>query len=93
MAGLDGIENKIEPPAIVSGNIFTMTKEQRDELHMESLPETLLDAVTELEKDDFMKDVLGSFIAEKYIAAKKDEWNRYRAQVTDWELKEYLYKF
>ncbi len=93
MAGLDGIENKIEPPAIVSGNIFTMTKEQRDDLHMESLPETLLDAVTELEKDDFMKDVLGSFIAEKYITAKKDEWNRYRAQVTDWELKEYLYKF
>lgn len=38
MAGLDGIENKIEPPAIVSGNIFTMTKEQRDDLHMESLP-------------------------------------------------------
>ena len=32
-------------------------------------------------------------ISEKYIAAKKAEWQKYRSQVTEWEINEYLYKF
>ena len=49
-------------------------------------------AVEELEKDDYIKSVLGGHITEKYLEAKKAEWADYRAQVTEWEIEKYLYK-
>ena len=90
MAGLDGIVNQIEPPAYVNGNIFTMTEEEREALGIRRMPATLLEPLEELEKDTFIKEVLGSHVAEKYIAAKKEEWYRYSTQVSEWELQEYL---
>lgn len=92
-AGLDGIINKIEPPESVDCNIYAMTDEERQRLNIDSLPGTLLEAVNELEQDTFIQEVLGEHIAQNYIKAKKEEWHRYRAQVTDWEIQEYLYKF
>ena len=50
------------------------------------------EAVEELEKDDYIKNVLGGHITEKYLEAKKAEWADYRAQVTEWEIEKYLYK-
>ena len=29
-------------------------------------------------------------LAEKYIAAKKEEYRQYRAQITEWEIQKYL---
>ena len=57
------------------------------------MPETLGEAIEEFEKDDFLKAVLGRHVYTKYLEAKKEEWNEFRYQVTDWELGEYLYKF
>ncbi len=90
MAGLDGIVNQIEPPECVNGNLFTMTREEREALKVERLPENLLEALNELEKDEYIKDVLGSHVAEKYIAAKKEEWYQYCTQVSSWEIQKYL---
>ncbi len=90
MAGLDGIENQIEPPECVNGNLFAMTKEEREALGLERLPENLLEALEELEKDEYIKNVLGSHVAEKYIAAKKEEWYQYCVQVSAWEIQKYL---
>ena len=53
----------------------------------------MIEAVEELEKDEFIRETLGEHVANKYIEAKKEEWNRYRAQVTDWEINEYLNRF
>ena len=92
-AGLDGILNKIEPPAGVNANIFAMTEEERCRNHIDKLPGTLMEAVEELEKDTFICEVLGEHIANQYIAAKKDEWYKYRTQVSEWEIQEYLYKY
>lgn len=93
MAGLDGIRNQIEPPESVDRNIFDMSEEERKELGIEALPGTLIEAIVEMEKDTFVQEVLGKHVSERYIAAKKAEWHRYRSQVTDWEINEYLYKF
>lgn len=93
MAGLDGIQNKIEPPKCVTKNIFAMSEEEREALEIDMLPGNLLIAVEELEKDPFILDVLGKDIASKYISAKKAEFARYRAQVSAWEINEYLYKY
>lgn len=92
-AGLDGIANRIEPPKSVDCNIFDLSAAERKERQIESLPETLADAIEELEKDDFIKQVLGEHVTEKYLEAKKHEWRRYREQVSEWEIQEYLYKF
>lgn len=92
MAGLEGIRNHIEPPASVDRNIFEMSEEERREMNIEALPGTLIEAVNEMEQDAFVQEVLGKHVAEHYIAAKKAEWHRYRSQVTDWEINEYLYR-
>ncbi len=92
MAGLEGIRNHIEPPASVDRNIFEMSEEERREMNIKALPGTLIEAVNEMEQDAFVQEVLGKHVAEHYIAAKKAEWHRYRSQVTDWEINEYLYR-
>jgi glutamine synthetase len=91
-AGLDGIENKIVPPTIVKENIFEMEDAQKEALGIESLPGNLYEAIEEFEKDSYIKDTLGAHITEKYVEAKKAEWAAYCAQVTPWEIDEYLYK-
>lgn len=91
-AGLDGIRNQIMPPASIDHNIFEMTKEQKMEEGIDSLPRNLLEAIHELEKDTLIQDVLGEQFAQRYIKAKKSEWSRYCQQVTEWELEEYLYR-
>lgn len=92
-AGLDGIRNRIMPPASVDRNIFSMTEEERKSLQIEEIPGTLIEAVGELEKDAFIRSVLGEHISAKYVEAKKKEWEAYRSQVTDWEIQAYLNKF
>lgn len=91
-AGLDGIRNQITPPDAVTENVFEMQLQQRAKLGIESLPGDLEQAVEELEKDDYIKNVLGGHITEKYLEAKRAEWADYRAQVTEWEIEKYLYK-
>ena len=92
-AGLDGIRKKTEPPKSVDCDIFAMNEDERRLLGIRKLPETLPEAVAELEKDGVIREALGSHAVNKYIEEKKEEWNRYRSQVTDWETREYLYRF
>ncbi|MCM1123899.1 MAG: type I glutamate--ammonia ligase [Eubacterium sp.] len=89
-AGLDGIVNQITPPDSVEGNIFRMSEEERQKKGIEEIPGTLIEAIYSMEADGFIKDVLGEHVYHKYIKAKKEEWFRYRMQVTDWEVNEYL---
>lgn len=92
-AGLEGIAKKTEPPKSVDCNIFAMTDEERSRLQIEQLPSTLIEAVEEMKKDTFVCETLGRHLAEKYIQAKEAEWNKYRSQVSEWEIQEYLYRY
>lgn len=92
-AGLDGIKNHMELPEPVVQNIYAMDEETIKELGIDHLPETLGEAIDEFEEDVFLKNVLGDHIFYKYLEAKKEEWNVFRSQVTDWEIGEYLYKY
>ena len=91
-AGLDGIRNKIDPPAEVPENIYELDEDEREKRGIESLPADLHAAIREMKKDAFIQDVLGKHITGKYIEAKEAEWMQYRTQVTGWEIEEYLYK-
>ena len=92
-AGLDGIKNKITPPENIQKNIFHMTEEEKEQLHIKSLPTNLYDAVCAMERDAFICEILGEHISNVYIGSKKDEWNRYCKAVTEWEVDTYLDKF
>lgn len=92
-AGLDGIKQEMEPPKSVDVNLFAMTEEQMDALEIEQLPETLGEALEAFEHSSFVRKVLGDHVYTKYLAAKSAEWKKFRAEVTDWEVEEYLYKF
>ena len=89
-AGMDGIKNRIEPGEPVSKNIYTMSKEEKESLDIESLPSTLNEALLELDKDKVVKSALTDHILENYIEAKREEWETYRIQVHQWELDRYL---
>ncbi|MST74310.1 type I glutamate--ammonia ligase [Roseburia sp. MUC/MUC-530-WT-4D] len=91
-AGLDGIRNQITPPDAISANVFELTTEEKEKLAIEAIPEDLNAAMEELKKDTFIREVLGEHIVTKYVEAKHEEWVHYRAQVTKWEIDEYLYK-
>jgi len=91
-AGLDGIKNKLMPPESVDKNIYAMTKIEREELGLRSLPTNLDEALRALDNSDFIKNVLGEHLCEKYIEAKRSEWDTYRTQVTQWEIDQYLYR-
>lgn len=91
-AGLDGIRNRIEPPAPIEKNIYEMRLDEKEAEGIEALPATLDEAIDELEKDEYILNVLGTHISRNYIAAKRAEWDAYTSQVTDWEIEQYLYK-
>ena len=91
-AGLDGIENQIEPPERITKNLFEMSKKQLEADGIELLPDSLIDAVKAMQEDTFIRKVLGGHIADTFIQSKKEEWSEYKRHVSDWELEHYLYK-
>jgi glutamine synthetase len=93
MAGLDGIENKIAPPPPTDKNIFEMTEEELKAEGITPLPKDLYEAISEMEKSKLLRETLGEHIFNKYIDAKKKEWNNYIIQVTPWELEHYLTRY
>lgn len=91
-AGLDGIKRGLEIPPSVEGNVFELTKKELEAQGIEAIPSNLSKACHYFEDDEFMKQVLGEHVHAKYLHAKREEWNRFREQVTAWEIEEYLYK-
>lgn len=92
-AGLDGIENKIDPPASTDMNIFEMSEKDRKDSGILCLPQNLKEAIDETKKSEFVKEILGPHVFEKYIVAKELEWYNYRTRVTQWEIDNYLTKY
>jgi len=92
-AGLDGIKRGLTPPDPVEGNIYHMTTAERLEKGIGSLPGSLAEAILALEQDPVILEALGPHVTDRYLEAKKIEWDVYRSQITPWELQEYLLKY
>ncbi len=92
-AGLDGIRRGLTPPDPVDANIYQLTAEERETAGIDSLPNSLHNAIEVMQRDELVMGVLGSHIAECYIDAKLKDWSDYRAQVTPWELEKYFIQF
>lgn len=72
-AGLDGIKNKLTPPAPVDRNIYVMNKEERIEEGIVDLPATLDQALDQLKADEVIVSGLGEHIFEHFVEAKEIE--------------------
>ena len=77
-AGLDGIENGIDPGEPSTGSMYETSAEDRKKMGIETLPANLLDATRELEEDEVLRDALGKAGDEDYvdyfIRCKRREW-------------------
>ena len=93
LAGLEGIKYNLEPPKCIDKNIFALNREERKRENIESLPESLHEAVAYMQKSDLVKEALGKNTFEYYIRAKEVEWDNYRTQVHQWEITSYLSKY
>jgi len=89
-AGLEGIEKKYEPPPPVERNVFEMTEQERLDKGIGTLPGSLFEAVKLTENSELVRKALGEHVFNTFIQNRKVEWDRYRSQVTDYELKQYL---
>ena len=88
-AGLDGIENQIDPGEPNLGNLYEKPLQEIIKTGIEILPQSLKEAVHELKQDEVIRGALGP-IAEEFIDLKFKEWETYDRQVTPWEVSEYL---
>lgn len=89
-AGLAGIKNKYELPPVVEHDTYHMTETELAAQDILSLPGDLFGAARATSKSQLVRDILGDELFEKFLANKFAEWDRYRIQVTDYELKTYL---
>ncbi len=89
-AGLEGIEKGYEIPDPIEENVYEMTEAERTKRGIGTLPASLMEAIILTEKSEIVRKALGDHVFEAFIQNKKIEWNEYRTQVTEYELKRYL---
>ena len=89
-AGLEGLEKEYEPPPPVEENVYAMTPEERTARGISTLPGSLSEALLLAERSQVVLKALGERVFLSFIENKRIEWERYRAHVTDYELKRYL---
>ena len=89
-AGIDGIQNKIDPGAPVEINIYELTEQEREDMGIKVLPSSLWEAYHALEEDPLILGALGDHISQKFLELKYQEWDEYRVQVFGYEQRKYL---
>jgi glutamine synthetase len=89
-AGLEGIKNKMTPPAPLDRNIYAMDREERLAEGIADLPASLAEAIEKLKSDEVTISALGDHIIEHFIEAKEIEWDMFRTQVHPWEREQYM---
>ena len=89
-AGLEGIEKGYEVPAPVEENVYEMSEEERKRRKIGILPGNLWEAIQLTKKSEVVRKALGDHVFHTFIKNKEIEWDQYRSQVTDYELKRYL---
>jgi len=96
-AGLDGIENKMDPGEPNETNMYEMTKEERERRGIDLLPSTLLEATRNLQQDEVLREALGRTphgdYVDYFVEVKQREFKEFHDRVSDWEVQKYLSLF
>jgi glutamine synthetase len=84
----DGIENKIDPGDPEERNIYEAMEAGKE---VKRLPMTFGAALDALEENELIREkALPGDMYRVFMHYKRDEWERYCAQVSDWDVQEYL---
>jgi glutamine synthetase len=83
----DGIERKLDPGEPEERNIYEAMEAGKE---VNRIPMTFGDALEALEADEVVKSALPGEMYTVFMHYKRDEWERYCATVTDWDVTEYL---
>jgi glutamine synthetase len=89
-AGLEGIEKGYELPEPMEKNLYHLSPDDRRRLGIEQLPETLGEAIELTSESELVLRTFGEHIFNRYVEIKRQEWEDYRVQVSEWELDRYL---
>ncbi len=89
-AGLKGIDEEYELDEPIEENIYNMSEETKASLHIDTLPNSLDNAIGEFENSELMRKTLGDHIFNALILNKRIEWDQYRMQVSQYEKEKYL---
>jgi glutamine synthetase len=92
-AGLDGIEKGMTLDDPVEESLYAMDATRIAERGIRELPGTLGEALDELERDEVVAEALGDHVLSRFMDAKRQEWDEYRTQVSQWEVDRYLEAF
>jgi glutamine synthetase len=84
LAGLDGIDRALDPGASADTPYETQAS---------FLPTSLREAVLALKDDTFFREALGAQFIDYYVHIKNAEIERFQAEVTEWEQREYFEMF
>jgi glutamine synthetase len=82
-AGLDGVANKIEPPAMFRGDVYAAKD-------LASIPTTLRDAIDEFAASDLFKQAFGEDVVEHLVHFARTEQGKFDHAVTTWERRRYF---
>ncbi|MHA2192073.1 MAG: glutamine synthetase family protein [Candidatus Thorarchaeota archaeon] len=89
-AGMDGVNRELNPPDPRSEDIFHLTDSERESFGIKMLPSSLREALNHLERDEVIRDAIGSKLIDAFIRVKRDEWTEYvNYTITSWEWSKY----
>jgi glutamine synthetase len=88
-AGMDGIDNEIDPKEPNLMNLYGLKREEIYKRGLVTLPQSLKEALVALESDNLVLNALGPIQGE-FLKLKWQEWNEYHRQVSNWEIDQYL---
>lgn len=89
-AGIDGVKRELTPPTPVEENVYHFDDARLAALNIDQLPGSLSDALDAMEADPLIADTLGTHSYKRFLETKRQEWDEYRIQVTNWEIDRYL---
>jgi len=89
-AGLDGIQERIDPGPPISKNIYRMSARERARFNIDPLPADLNEATIALRKNKLVQETLGPVIYKYLLEAQQALWRDYSQHVHPWELEHYL---
>jgi glutamine synthetase len=90
-AGMDGIKRNLDPGEAVVGDAYNWQgSDGAGPPANRKLPLTLVEAVDAFEADPLVHEVFHAGFVKDYCEMKRNEWNSYYSQVTDWEREQYL---
>jgi glutamine synthetase len=89
-AGLKGIELDYELPQGAEDDVWALTPAERRALGIAPLPQSLSDACNVMQTSELVAETLGEHVFDYFLRNKREEWQEYRRQVTEFELDRYL---